>query len=402
MPVSRPLATHDTSIHFICAASCVLSRQVQLHVKHPELPVLAMVVQSPDLATASGSAAAMLGHTQPVSCIAFAPDGRTLVSSDCCGRLLLWDVASRSCSGTLCSGALGGSVDSMAVSADGRHLVAATRDQVWVADLWARTLGQPRFLPRTSVSVVAPDARHVVTGGQCPGDHIVAAWRVDCDGSDGPRVSLAARMGPRRRSFFHTVTALAVSRDGRLALSASRDQLQTKLQMWDLHTRRVSSAPCAWRVGCIALTPDGSRAVTGGLSTAHGGGVGFWELQSTACLRSLLARPIVPIGQQQQADAEPRDPSSMPEGEEGHGGACVRRLVSSPDGRLAVSSSTGSGALQLWCMESCARLTTLEGHAGSVGALAFSPDSRLLVSGGDDGVLRLWDLVAHGLGDRGG
>lgn len=79
----------------------------------------------------------------------------------------------------------------------------------------------------------------------------------------------------------------------------------------------------------------------------------------------------------------------------------MQKLVSNPDGRLAVSSSTGSGALQLWCKESCAHLATLEGHASSVGTLAFSPDSRLLMLGGDDGVLRLWNLGAHGVGDRG-
>ncbi|RTL01566.1 MAG: WD40 repeat domain-containing protein, partial [Lysobacterales bacterium] len=67
----------------------------------------------------------------------------------------------------------------------------------------------------------------------------------------------------------------------------------------------------------------------------------------------------------------------------------VRACAFAPDGRRIVSGSD-DGRLRLWDADSGECLRVLEGHQGSVRACAFAPDGRCIVSGSDDGTLRLW------------
>lgn len=77
-------------------------------------------------------------------------------------------------------------------------------------------------------------------------------------------------------------------------------------------------------------------------------------------------------------------------------GDSLASVVFSPDERyLAVG--TYRGILQLWDAETYQLITELKGHQGTIEALAFSPDSRWLLSGGGDltedtGELFLWNI----------
>ncbi|EED16650.1 WD-repeat protein, putative [Talaromyces stipitatus ATCC 10500] len=76
---------------------------------------------------------------------------------------------------------------------------------------------------------------------------------------------------------------------------------------------------------------------------------------------------------------------------EGHSGS-VFAVAFSPDGKLVASGSVDY-TIKLWDLATGTLRQTLEGHSSSVRAVAFSPKGKLVASGSDDKTVKLWDLA---------
>jgi WD40 repeat protein len=70
---------------------------------------------------------------------------------------------------------------------------------------------------------------------------------------------------------------------------------------------------------------------------------------------------------------------------------CVYGVAWSADGRVLVSAGD-DGMLRWWNPQNGQRILSRQGHHGSVQSLRASPDGRLLASCGDDGAIQIWQL----------
>ncbi len=114
----------------------------------------------------------------------------------------------------------------------------------------------------------------------------------------------------------------------------------------------------------VAISPDGSRALSGGSDNT----VRLWDMETGEQLAAL----------------------------EGHTDA-VMSVAFSPDGRMALSGSR-DGTVRLWSLETRDELRRFEGEqAGWINSVAFSPDGKTFLAGADDKTIVLWDVESQAL-----
>ncbi len=252
----------------------------------------------------------LLGHRNQVMDLVLSPDGRFLVTCDLDGIIRVWNAETGANLYTF--GGHRGRLYALAMSPDGRRVLSGGEDQV--LRLWDIEQGQ--FLREyrghgDGIYAIAftPDGRRCLSaGGGRPGFVLGTdreIWVRDVD--DG-------RVMARWSGHTGIIDALAVSPDGKRALSSSSDQTA---RLWDVETgreiRRFAGQP---ELDLHAIfSPDGRRAIV----TSAGHLVRIFEVES--------GREVLQLrGHTAKADS----------------------LAASPDGRVLISGSWQERTFRIW------------------------------------------------------
>ena len=297
----------------------------------------------------------------------------------------------------------------------------------------------PHDLPGEQV-LFLPDGRHILytTGQDVQNDQWLpgtdpALWLGDVESPKTPRKF--GLPGPPGKS------SLALSRDGRLALTTSADKI---LRLWDI-TNIEKSKPRRVRredteMDKVVFSPDERKAAyvigdtirlcdlkTGDeLMTFRGHSGRIWGLAFWAGGRRLVSAgrddetirtwnvetgeevhqikaghvgslAVFPDGRRVLAspwwtigvwDLETGRQLRRPHLADGYG--CS--VAVSPDGRRALFGRIGENDVLLWDLETSELLGKLEGHTAGVYGVAFSPDGRRAASVSFDKTVRVWAL----------
>jgi WD40 repeat protein len=194
------------------------------------------------------------------------------------------------------------------------------------------------------------------------------------------------------------VISIAISLDGKYALSGSKDKT---LRYWDLQTGKTIKVLKGHKssVKSVAISPDGKYALSGSWDTLR-----YWDLQTGKTINILKGHTsgvnsvaISPDGKYALSGSWDKTLRywDLESGEtikvlKGHTDS-VESVAISPDGRYALSGSKDN-TLRYWNLESGETIKVLKGHTDSVESVAISPDGRYALSGSKDKTLRYWDL----------
>jgi WD40 repeat protein/transcriptional regulator with XRE-family HTH domain len=280
----------------------------------------------------------------------------------------LSDAAARPLQRGLAAASSGDSIESMAVSPDGRTLATGdNKGKVWLVDTATgrrkgsfpavvlpprhETINGRQFTVTDDMAAAlaySPDGRTLAVRGA---DRVVRLWDI---ATHRIRVSMLGRT--------RTGSPLVFSPDGRSLATAGP---HSTTQVWDAGTGRLraSLAGAHGLVETIAFSPDGRTLASSGLED---NGVRLWN-PATHRLRTRLKA------------------------------AHTRSVAFSPDGRLLATAGT-DGTVRLWDTATDRVRTSLADTShDDAYDVTFSRDGHTLAAGESGGTVRLWDMATDRL-----
>ncbi|HZS45613.1 MAG TPA: PQQ-binding-like beta-propeller repeat protein [Blastocatellia bacterium] len=346
-----------------------------------------------------------LGHSSPPRSIAFSSDGRFVLSASL-DEIVLWEAATGREIRRFGSPNLSATVSAV-FSPDGSSILAGGNG----LSLFDASTGKEIWHQPAGVNSVAfsPNGQLVVTGG-----------------NENPGALRDSRTGEVIRSFegdFPPFGDALFSPDGQRVVTYSTAGAYGQdgglwARVWDVATgKELLRLQHPRAVESVAFSPDGSFALTG----CWDGVARLWNLFSGKEVRRFnQGSPITKV------DFSVRDNYILTTSAEDSPKGVINSVIIwdtltgrkvrtiggwetlglpvarfSPDGRTILTATMGIGALdsddkvvRLWDVFSGAEIREFNGYSAKIHAMAVSPDSRYIVTGGADQSLHLWDVDA--------
>jgi WD40 repeat protein len=347
------------------------------------------------------------GHGDWVRSVAFSPDGNLLASGCDEYTIRLWNVQTGRWVKTLEGHT--GRVCCVRFSPDGRTLVSSSEDGT--LRVWTVATGECcKILEGHTQQVWSvefhPNGTQLASGSE---DQTVKLWDIDSG------ACLKTLQG-------HTnwIWSVAFSKEGHFLASGSHDNT---VRLWDVATGEclhTLNGHQNW-IWSVAFSPHSDIIA----SSSEDQTVRLWHLHTGQCLKTLEGHthriwsvafnPMQPMLASGSDDQTVRlwdiantqishltDSQNLPSPQLSPtlSGQCISTLQGctrqiwsiafSPNGQ-AIASGGDEQIIRLWNVETGQCYQTLEGHTHRVSSVTFSTDGRILASGGEDQTVRLWE-----------